>query len=185
MSTRVVSAALLAAALSLAACANKEVVRPASSAANENEPTSSTTLTAATQRLGVSNDIMDACHIDLGNVDRAPKFDFDQSQLEPSDRAVLDQVAQCFTTGPLKDKSLKLVGRADPRGEQEYNMTLGSYRAASVETYLNQLGLAPSRVTATSRGKLDATGTDESGWRLDRRVDLLLAGTPSRTSQAR
>ena len=42
---------------------------------------------------------------------------------------MLQQIATCVTTGPLRGKTLKLVGRADPRGEVEYNMGLGEHRA--------------------------------------------------------
>jgi outer membrane protein OmpA-like peptidoglycan-associated protein len=38
--------------------------------------------------------------------------------------------------------------------------------------YLSRLGVDGSRLVATSRGKLDASGTSEDGWRLDRRVDI-------------
>jgi peptidoglycan-associated lipoprotein len=76
------------------------------------------------------------------------------------------------TSGPLRGRSLRLVGRADPRGELEYNFALGSARAGSVDAYLTNLGLDSARVSMTSRGKLDATGTNESGWQRDRRVDV-------------
>jgi peptidoglycan-associated lipoprotein len=81
-----------------------------------------------------------------------------------------------MTTGPLAGKSIELVGRTDPRGEAEYNMTLGARRANAVEHYLAQLGVATSRLATTSRGALDAQGHDETGWAVDRRVDLRLAG---------
>jgi peptidoglycan-associated lipoprotein len=55
----------------------------------------------------------------------------------------------------------------------EYNFVLGEHRAGSVERYLEQLGVAKAKLSETSRGKLDATGTDENGWQRDRRVDLL------------
>lgn len=124
--------------------------------------------------VAVSGDIVKTCNIVVDNVDKAPKFDFDEASLTPQDRQVLDQVATCITTGPLKSKSLKLVGRADPRGEIEYNFVLGMHRAASVEDYLSQDGASKSKLLETSRGKLDATGTDEAGWALDRRVDIEL-----------
>jgi peptidoglycan-associated lipoprotein len=124
--------------------------------------------------VSVSGEIMDACNITFENVDRAPKFDFDKSALLPQDRNVLDQVAKCVTTGPLKGRTLKLIGRADPRGEVEYNFVLGEHRAGSVESYLAQLGVGQSKMAETSRGKLDANGTDEAGWQRDRRVDLVL-----------
>jgi peptidoglycan-associated lipoprotein len=138
--------------------------------------TSVTTTTSApvavTPGIGLSEDLIKACNIQFGNIDAAPKFDFDRAELTADDRAVLDQVARCVTTGPLKGRSLHMVGRADPRGEVEYNMVLGGHRAASVEAYLQQLGVDRSKMDTTSRGKLDATGTDEATWARDRRVDV-------------
>jgi peptidoglycan-associated lipoprotein len=77
-----------------------------------------------------------------------------------------------MTDGALKGKNVELVGRADPRGEQEYNMGLGSSRATAAHSYLKGLGIADSRMSETSRGALDATGHDEEGWAKDRRVDI-------------
>lgn len=122
----------------------------------------------------LDDDIMRLCSIHIDNVDRAPKFDFDDAELLPEDRDVLEQVAKCVTSGPLKGRKLALVGRADPRGDTEYNMVLGEYRADSVHTYLSNLGVQPENMMKTSRGELDAEGKDEDGWRRDRRVDVLL-----------
>ncbi len=122
--------------------------------------------------LMLSEEIVRTCHIHIDTPQDAPKFDFDSSDLSAQDRDVLNQVAKCATDGPLKGMSLMLVGRADPRGEEEYNMVLGGSRAASVRMYLSRLGVDGSRLVATSRGKLDASGTSEDGWRLDRRVDI-------------
>lgn len=81
-----------------------------------------------------------------------------------------------MTTGPLAGKNIELVGRADPRGEAEYNMNLGATRADAVKHYVAQLGVARGRLATTSRGALDAQGHDETTWATDRRVDLRLAG---------
>jgi peptidoglycan-associated lipoprotein len=132
--------------------------------------TSTTQSTSAT--LNVGEDLVATCRMKFDSVEQAPKFDFDQSVLSNEDRSVLQQVAQCVTTGPLRGQRLHLVGRADPRGEVEYNMALGENRASSVRDYLISLGVSSSSLNETSRGKLDATGTDEAGWRLDRRVDV-------------
>jgi outer membrane protein OmpA-like peptidoglycan-associated protein len=51
-------------------------------------------------------------------------------------------------------------------------MVLGESRADSVRDYLMSLGVPKENLTETSRGKLDATGTDEATWRIDRRVDV-------------
>lgn len=128
----------------------------------------------ASPSLGVADDILKTCNITLSNPGEAPKFDFDSTDLQPEDARVLDLVAQCFTTGPLKGKKLQLVGRADPRGTEQYNFALGAQRAHKVGEYLEKKGVTPGYVKETSRGNLDATGHDEPSWRQDRRVDLVL-----------
>ncbi len=131
---------------------------------------------ASPTRAGVnlSDELLKACKIRPESASHAPKFDFDDADLLPEDRDVLEQVARCVTTGPLKGRSLALVGRCDPRGETEYNMVLGDYRAESVHDYLAKLGVAEDAMARTSRGELDAEGKDEQGWRTDRRVDVSL-----------
>jgi peptidoglycan-associated lipoprotein len=158
---------LILAALALVAtgCAKKNTVREIE--------VSKTTPTAA--NLNLDAELLRRCSIQIGVVERAPKFDFDEAALLPEDRDVLEQVAKCVTTGPLRGRKLALVGRADPRGEVEYNMALGDHRADAVRTYLTHLGVNEGGISQTSRGELDAEGKDEAGWRMDRRVDLLLA----------
>lgn len=124
--------------------------------------------------VNVDDAILQACNLKFSNPEAAPKFDFDSEQLTEGEKAVLEQVAKCLTTGPLKGRSVDLVGRADPRGEMEYNMTLGAKRARAAHTFLAGLGVASDKMFDTSRGELDATGTDEEGWRKDRRVDIKL-----------
>jgi peptidoglycan-associated lipoprotein len=101
-------------------------------------------------------------------------FAFDSSSPRAEDGAVLEKVARCFASGPLKARTLKLVGHSDPRGTDEYNMTLGLARADAVGAYVKTHGLPEKQVQTTSRGKIDASGTDEPSWAKDRRVDLVL-----------
>ncbi len=140
------------------------------------EPPAVTTKSAvsASSNIGVSDDLVKQCRLSLSSHDQAPKFEFDQFQLLAEDRDVLEQVAQCLTQGPLRGKQVQLVGRADPRGTDEYNLGLGTRRAASVSGYLRLLGVPSQQLQPSTRGDLDATGADESGWRTDRRVDLEL-----------
>ena len=123
--------------------------------------------------LAVSEDILKACKMTLGAVEKAPKFEFDKSDLLPADYAILQQIGDCFTTGPLRDMGLTLIGRADPRGTVDYNQTLGMKRANHVASFLEQVGIESERIERLSRGKLDARGRDEAGWAIDRRVDIL------------
>lgn len=129
-----------------------------------------------TQGLSVSDAISRACGIPARADGRsqAPSFDFDSAALAEEDRELLGQIAKCLTEGALRGKRVKLVGRADPRGEHEYNMTLGESRADAVFRYMVDLGVAKAQMRATSRGELDAKGTDESTWADDRRVDVEL-----------
>ncbi len=124
--------------------------------------------------LAVSGDIATACGLKVTETAANPKFDYNEADLTPDDRAVLDQIAACLTTGPLKGKAVSLIGRADPRGTEEYNLGLGSRRANSVGQYLGRLGVGKPQLAVSTRGALDATGTDEAGWKNDRRVDIQL-----------
>jgi outer membrane protein OmpA-like peptidoglycan-associated protein len=125
--------------------------------------------------LSISGDIIAACGIKVAAPKGgSPKFDYDKDELTAEDRAVLDQIATCLTTGALKGRVVDLIGRADPRGTEEYNLGLGSRRAGSVSAYLGRLGVGQPQMVVTTRGALDATGTDESTYAQDRRVDIQL-----------
>jgi peptidoglycan-associated lipoprotein len=114
--------------------------------------------------------ILKACNL---TVDSA-HFAFDSARVRPEDDRTLGAVATCFATGPLKGRQLRLVGRADARGDSEYNIVLGQARADAILQFVNAKGLAKSQTASTSRGAMDATGTDDAGWLQDRRVDLVL-----------
>ena len=131
-------------------------------------------MTSVTPAISIADDVLKACALDLGAIDRAPKFDFDDSDLHNGDLYVLQQVARCFTTGPMKSYNMQLIGRADPRGSEEYNEVLGMKRATSVQAFLTSQGVSQERINARSRGKLDATGHDETTYSADRRVDIFL-----------
>ncbi len=122
--------------------------------------------------LHVDDEIARACG--LTQTETKSSFDFDSSQIGDEDRTLLAAVARCLVEGALRGRGVALVGRADPRGEEEYNLSLGEARATAVRRYLKDLGVQEERLRATSRGKIDATGTDEAGWAKDRRVDIQL-----------
>jgi peptidoglycan-associated lipoprotein len=118
----------------------------------------------------ISDEIRRACGIS----DHDAYFAFDSASLKTEYTKTLDQVATCFTSGPLKGKTVRLVGHADPRGTSDYNMTLGQSRADAVQKYLAGK-MDKSKTESTSRGAMDAAGSDEPSWARDRRVDVMLA----------
>ncbi len=121
--------------------------------------------------ISISDEIRKAC----GITDAEAFFAYDSANIRPQDRAVLKKLADCFVTGALKDRRMRLVGHADPRGSDEYNMVLGSRRAENVKASIVTEGLPAERAETTSRGEMEAQGTDEAGWARDRRVDIVLA----------
>jgi peptidoglycan-associated lipoprotein len=123
-------------------------------------------------QIAISDEIRRAC----GLPDEDAYFAFDSTKVQQRDREILGKVARCFVSGPLAGKQMKLVGHADPRGEEEYNMVLGGRRADNVKAFIVSEGLPSPRVSSTSRGELDASGTDEASWSKDRRVDVLVGG---------
>jgi peptidoglycan-associated lipoprotein len=163
----------LALLLGLVACGNSKPAEPpphtaapppTTQAKVEQKPVST--------NVNLSSDILAACKIEFSNTGEAPKFAYDSAELAPDDVHVLEQVATCLTTGPLKGRTVKLIGRADPRGTAGYNMALGANRAHQVSDFLKQHGV--TLLQETSRGAIDAKGQDEEGWKKDRRVDLVL-----------
>ncbi len=128
-----------------------------------------------TASLSVSETITKACGIPpRADGKTNPSFEYDSASLGQDDRKLLAEVAKCLTEGALRGRGVTLIGRADPRGEDEYNLTLGGSRADTVHRYMIDLGVGRERLVATSRGELDATGKDEAGWAKDRRVDVEL-----------
>lgn len=178
-------AALALAVAPLVACADdqKPVVAPRGGTA---QPTASAAATGAPtsasaggqkpdddpsrSQINISEEIRKACGI--GN-DQA-FFAFDSANVRAQDKSLLETLARCFTSGALKGREMRLVGHADPRGDSEYNMVLGQRRADSVKSVIVSVGMTADKANTTSRGAMDATGTDEAGWTRDRRVDVVL-----------
>jgi peptidoglycan-associated lipoprotein len=118
----------------------------------------------------VSPEIKKACVLS----DYEAFFAFDSANVRPEDKTVLRKLVDCFVTGPLKGRRMSLVGHADPRGTAEYNLALGGRRADSVKTIIVAENMPIDMVSTTSRGEMDATGTDEESWAKDRFVDVVL-----------
>ncbi len=102
----------------------------------------------------------------------APFFRLDSSDTVKAD-PTLQTLASCMSTGALKGRAIRLIGRTDPRGTEEYNEKLGLERAESVKRYLVKNGVAADRVQTSSMGKDDASPAP-ADWPSDRRVQIEL-----------
>jgi len=170
------SAAVLVLACLPIACGGSEAKPPATPAAAPAPPPPAAPPPAnvdndATKgQLNIDPSIRKACGIS----DTEAYFAFDSANVNSQYRGVLKKLADCFMTGPLKGRLMRLVGHADPRGEESYNLALGGQRADNVKKLIVDEGMATAKVETTSRGEMDATGTDEASWAKDRRVDVVL-----------
>ncbi|MBI5517033.1 MAG: OmpA family protein [Deltaproteobacteria bacterium] len=100
----------------------------------------------------------------------APLFAYDDNQLDEFARQSLQRWAECLQRE--RTSRYVLIGRCDARGGAEYNLALGERRARAVQRYLIGLGVLPDRLAVSSEGAEGAVGTDEDGYRRDRRVDF-------------
>ena len=81
----------------------------------------------------------------------------------------VDRNAQCIKQ---QNRAVNLIGRTDPRGTTDYNLSLSEKRAQAVRERLGRLGVPESNISTLPRGELDASGTDEAGWYRDRNVEF-------------
>ena len=142
----------IAAALSIAACANK------------NTQLGDAGMTAAP---GSQQDF-------VVNVGVRVFFETDQTDLTPQARATLDKQAQWL--GQYNRYTFTIEGHADERGTREYNIALGARRAQTVREYLVSRGIDGQRMRTISYGKERpvAVCNDISCWSQNRRAVTVL-----------
>jgi peptidoglycan-associated lipoprotein len=148
-------AGALAAALSLAACAN----HPDQSGAQANAAGQATP--------GSQQDF-------VVNVGDRVFFETDSTDLTPQSRATLDKQSQWLTN--YGQYTFTIEGHADERGTREYNIALGARRAQAVRDYLVSRGIAATRMRTISYGKERpvAVCNDISCWSQNRRAVTVL-----------
>ena len=144
-------AAVLAVALSMGACANKNIGDAMANAASP----------------GSQQDF-------VVNVGDRVFFESDQTDLSPQATATLDKQIQWLQTYPRYQFTIE--GHADERGTREYNIALGARRAQSVKAYMSSHGIDQSRMRTISYGKERpvAVCNDISCWSQNRRAVTVL-----------
>jgi len=103
---------------------------------------------------------------------RSILFDFDQSNIRPSEVAKINAIVGWAVENPGFD--FVLSGNADERGTAGYNMKLSNRRVKSVQDALARAGVDPGRVRTFALGE-DAPlceAKTEPCWQSNRRVDI-------------
>jgi peptidoglycan-associated lipoprotein len=146
-------AAVLAVALSMGACANKNLGADA--------------MASVVASPGSQQDF-------VVNVGDRVFFESDQSDLTPQAIATLDKQAQWLQNYPRY--TFTIEGHADERGTREYNIALGARRAQSVRSFLISRGIDANRMHTISYGKERpvAVCNDISCWSQNRRAVTVL-----------
>ena len=140
-------AAVLAVALSMGACANKNAATDAM--ANAATP-------------GSQQDF-------VVNVGDRVFFETDRYDLTGEAQSQLQKQAAWLAQYPAT--TVTVEGHCDERGTREYNLALGERRANAVRNYLVAQGVDPNRIQTISYGKErpEIADSNESAWAQNRR----------------
>ncbi len=105
-----------------------------------------------------------------GPLNRTFYFDYDKSDINPSDIAVLEIHAQLLNRNT--GKSVVIEGHCDERGTREYNLALGERRANAIKSFLTAAGVSASQIESVSYGeeRPENPGHDDSAWSKNRRA---------------
>lgn len=104
----------------------------------------------------------------LGDAGDRIFFMTDRFELTDEARTILARQAAWISANP--SKRVIIAGSADERGTREYNLALGSRRAASARDYLISLGVNGTSIETVSYGKerpIDARSNPD-GWAINR-----------------
>ena len=145
-------AAVLAVALSMGACANRNL---------------GTDAMASSAAPGSQQDF-------VVNVGDRVFFESNQTDLTPQAIATLEKQVQWLQT--YSRYTFTIEGHADERGTREYNIALGARRAQAVRTFMASRGIDASRMRTISYGKERpvAVCNDISCWSQNRRAVTVL-----------
>lgn len=116
----------------------------------------------------------------INELGQAIHFDYDRSDVQLSDQALLDRKAEILRANP--QVRIRVAGHADDRGSDEYNLALGTRRAVAAKRYLVARGVDESRIEIISFGEerpIDPN-QNESAWARNRRDEFeITAGRDS------
>jgi peptidoglycan-associated lipoprotein len=99
-------------------------------------------------------------------------FDYDQFSIRLVDEPLLSRKAAIMRANP--NLRIRVVGHADERGSDEYNLALGMRRAAAAKDYLTRIGVEAGRIETASLGEESPVdiGSTEAAWAANRRAEF-------------
>jgi peptidoglycan-associated lipoprotein len=152
------SLTLLAAVLLLAACAEDQTNKNATTGTGSGAGGQTT----STAQPGTEQDLVQ-------NVGDRVFFDYDKSDIKPEGRQILQRQSDWLKK--YSNVTVTIEGHCDERGTREYNLALGERRATAVKKMLLALGVAANRVSTISYGKERPAvpGSTEAAWAQNRR----------------
>ena len=166
MTSKIISALVIASALALGACAKKQPLPDNAGALGIGQGAGAGAGAGGTVN-GVARGSAQDFTVNVG--DRI-FFTTDSTSLTAKSRATLVKQARWLQQYP--NYSIVVEGHADERGTREYNLSLGARRAAATRSFLSAQGVSRSRMQTTSFGKERpvATCDDISCWSQNRRA---------------
>lgn len=98
-------------------------------------------------------------------------FDFDKSDVRADATSLLSSNLSCLSRSR---GTIQIQGHCDSQGTTDYNLALGQRRAASVQRYLVNQGIPPSRIETISYGeeRPAVKGSGEAAWSQNRRAEI-------------
>ena len=175
------SAMLLAAALTMAACSSKPPVHPEAGAGSGASAEGAAGAGAAGAGVNASGAEEETAGPQAGLLAiRLVYFDFDSAEIKGQGVEVVAAHAKYLVANPAT--RVRLEGHTDERGSREYNIGLGERRAQSVRRAMLLQGAADAQISTVSYGeeRPAAPGHDEAAWAKNRRVEIVyMASAPA------
>ncbi|UPU38214.1 OmpA family protein [Geomonas paludis] len=104
-------------------------------------------------------------------------FEYDAFTL---DAAALEALERIYQVLAKEQGTFEVEGYCDERGDDRYNISLGESRAQAVVNWLVARGIEGRRLKQISYGREFPAdpGHSPEAWRLNRRVEIVPAGSP-------
>jgi outer membrane protein OmpA-like peptidoglycan-associated protein len=103
-------------------------------------------------------------------------FETNRAEVQQSALPLVEVLAKFINANPQIEE-VEIIGNADERGTEDYNLRLSKARAEAVRGMLLGLGVQPRRLIAEGVGshRPRAAGHTEDEWRQNRRVEFRIA----------